>query len=456
MTKMPLRIVYAALWISLPAPSQAVPAAVAATNWYVSPTGCDTANGHSPITALRTLQRAADATAPGDTVFVMDGTYTSDNYLVLGISRPGRPNAWINWRPYSGAKPILRGGALNWDVVRFMSTAAYISFSGFKIIGNDANVTLAQAQSAEGDPGHHPEVNGNCITVTNRGGTKAEHPHHITISNNIVSACPGGGISTIQADYITISGNTVFDNSWYSAYGTSGISTLSNFDTDPADRSTPYKFVITGNTVYGNQEFIPWLAYNPPTITDGEGIIIDSNKNSAYPGGHVDTPPYGGRTLIANNVVYANGSAAIEVFQSAHVDIVNNSTYGNVRTPVETGRGELNLNIATDVNAVNNIFESATGQNPFVLLSPCTGGCVFDYNLYFGGTNKIGGVEQGQHDIYADPLYTNPAAPRLGEVNLKLKQGSPAVGSGASKLAPSTDLDGNPRSAKIDRGAYQQ
>ena len=98
-------------------------------------------------------------------------------------------------------------------------------------------------------------------------------------------------------------------------------------------------------------------------ITDGEGIIVDSTRNSAYQSS-IPIAPYTGRTLIANNVVYANGSSAIEVFQSDHVDVVNNSSYLNVFTPILSGRGEMDLNQTSDVNVINNIFYCAPGQNP--------------------------------------------------------------------------------------------
>jgi len=427
----------------------------AGRTFYVSPTGSDTATGQSPTAPFRTLQHAADSTLPGDFVYAMGGSYSSSNALVLGISKPGSPNAWITYQPWPGATPVIQTGNPNWAGVRFTGTAAYITLTGFTILGNDPNVTFAQAQADENDPGSHPEVNGSCIDVDGQGRTG--HPHHIRILANTVASCPGAGIGTTFSDYITISGNTVYSDAFYSAYGQSGITTLGDFDTDPADTATPYKMLITGNTLYNNQELIPVLANKPPLITDGEAIIIDSNKNSAYIGSGIPYPPYAGRTLIANNVIYENGSAAIEVFQSAHVDVVNNSTYGDVRVPAVSGRGEMNLNIASDVNILNNIFSSAPGQNPIAIINPCTGGCTLDYNLYFGGANQLTAIAPGLHDLVADPLYVTPPVTNTATANLHLKPSSPAIGSGTHTLAPATDILGNPRnpSNPIDRGAYQ-
>jgi len=440
-------------------PNQTAPTIPAGRTFYVSPTGSDSASGQTTSTPFRTLQHAADATAPGDFVYVMNGTYTNDtnNYALLAISTPGTPNAWITYQAYPGATPVLQGNNYTWDVVRFTNTAAYISLSGFTVIGNNANVTLPQALANDNNPGSHPETNGSCITVNGNTHTNNIYPHHIRITNNIAANCPGGGIGTTYADYVTIEANTIYANALYSAYGNSGISTFSNFDSNPADTTTKYKMIVQGNILYANEELVPVSGTNPPTITDGEAIIVDSTKNSAFPTGGNTNPPYTGRTLIANNVIFNNGSDAIEVFESAHVDVVNNSTYTNVTNPPLTGRGEMNLNVASDVNILNNIFYSAPGQNPVVMSNACTSNCSIDYNQYYGGTNTLVGISAGPHDQTANPLYVMPAASTPAAVSLKLQSSSPAIATGTSNLAPPTDINGNPRPATgVDRGAYQQ
>lgn len=434
-----------------------VPLVVGRT-FYVNPTGSDGASGQTEVAPFATLQKAADSTAPGDFVYVMAGTYANarNNYVLLGIAKPGTANAWITYAAYKDAKPVLVGNNATWDVVRFQNTAAYVSLSGMTVIGNDIAVTLAQAQANKDTPASHPETNGNCISVNGSTHTGEIYPHHIRILNNTAGNCPGGGISTTYADYVTISGNKIFGNAMYSAYGTSGISTLANFDSDPADAATRYKMVIEGNVLYANEELVPWAGAHPPQITDGEAIIIDSTNNAAYTGSGLKNPPYTGRTLVANNVIFNNGSAAIEVFQSSHVDVVNNSTYMDVTNPPVTGRGEMNLNVASDVKVVNNIFYSTAAQNPVMMNTACAKECTFDYNVYYGGKMKFMGTAAGVHDLIADPLYAAPGI-MTQAVNFRLRAGSPAIGSGTSELAPETDINGKPRpTAGVDRGAYQR
>jgi hypothetical protein len=66
--------------------------------------------------------------------------------------------------------------------------------------------------------------------------------------------------------------------------------------------------------------------------------------------------------------------------------------------------------------------------------------------------SDIQGGYSGTGNINADPLFVN--AP----TDLHLQAGSPAIGTGTSVGAPSTDFDGNPRPAggPTDMGAYQK
>ena len=423
-------------------------AAVASANtWYVSGTGSDSNNGQTPTTAFLTLQHAASLTQPGDTVYAMNGAYTNTNPCcdVLDISIPGTPAHWITYKAYPGQTPILSFNG--WEGIFFEPTAAYIEVSGFTIIGNNANVTLAEAMT-QPTANPDPAYNGNCISADGRQGTATQKPNHLKIMNNIISECGGAGIGTAESDYVTIAGNTIYNSAWYSLYGASAISTWRNWN---SDANTGYKMFITGNTLYNNAELVPVAGVG--LITDGEAIILDTLNND-YAGSTMSA--YTGRTYVANNVIYANGSSAIEVFDSQHADIVNNSTHGNVLGPALNGKGELNLNEAGDVNVINNIFYSASGQNP-VTSDPDCPACILNYNLYYNGTNNPASMN-GPDDLIADPLYITPAATDLSKVNLQVQPASPAVGSGTSNLAPSTDILGNPRpGAKgYDRGAYQQ
>jgi hypothetical protein len=271
-------------------------APTSAATYYVSGSGSDSADGLTIATAFLTLQHAASMTQPGDTVYVMNGTYINScpSCDVLDITISGTAGNWITYKAYPGQTPIISFNG--WEGIFFEPTAAYIEVNGFTVIGNNANVTLAAAL-AQSTTNPDPAFNGNCITSDGRMGTATVRPNHIRILNNIISECGGGGVGTAWSDYVTISGNTIYNSAWYSIYGASAISTWENWD---SDNSTGYKMIINGNRIYGNEELVPVFDNNPPMITDGEAIIIDSTRNSAYNPTNDPLPPYTGRTLIAN------------------------------------------------------------------------------------------------------------------------------------------------------------
>jgi Periplasmic copper-binding protein (NosD) len=419
------------------------------TTYYVSGTGNDSANGLTTSTAFLTLQHAANMTQPGDTVYVMNGTYTNAcaGCDVVDITTPGTASAWITFAAYPGQTPLIQFNG--WQGFHILSTAAYIEISGFSIEGNNYNVTLAGAQN-QSTTNPDPAYNGNCIASDGRQGTSTQRPHHLRILNNTIFACGGAGVGIIQSDYVTISGNTIYDTSWYSIYGSSAISTFQDWN---SDSSMATKMVITGNRIFGNGQLISTMGAG--VITDGEGIIVDTNRNSSFDP-TIGIPAYTGRTYIANNVIYGNGSSGIEVFESDHVDVADNSTYENLTVPALTGHGEMNVNAASDVNVIGNIFYAPSTQNPATVLSN-TSSILLDYNLYYNGVLYPGTVS-GPHDLTGNPLYVDPADSNRFDVLLTVEPTSPAVGSGTSQLAPSTDFAGNPRPGPTgyDRGAYQQ
>lgn len=66
-----------------------------AFTYYVLGSGSDNSDGLTPQTAFRNIQKTADLTQRGDTVYVMDGNYT-DSYPsadVVSITRSGTENA---------------------------------------------------------------------------------------------------------------------------------------------------------------------------------------------------------------------------------------------------------------------------------------------------------------------------------------------------------------------------
>jgi parallel beta-helix repeat protein len=295
------------------------------TTYYVSSQiGDDDNVGTSAAAPFATLQVAANHTAPGDTVLVMNGTYTSGD-PVLNITIGGTASAPITYAAAPGQTPVIDSSG-NWNAIDVR--ASYIIISGFTIVGNAASITWQQAL-ANASP-DTPFYNGNGIAVHDAS--------HVIIQNNTIHDEPGGGIYTEGADYVQILNNIVYNNAHWSVYGNSGISVAASVSADAAPG--PH-IIISGNLVYGNSELVP--EYRAGAITDGEGIILDSN--SGYTGGF----------LVQNNTVHDNGGPGIEAFLSNNAIISLNIVYGNNTQNVQAPSvSQLFINQSDNVTITNN------------------------------------------------------------------------------------------------------
>ena len=414
---------------------------------FVSPLGSDTNDGLSEAKALLTIQSALDISDPGDTVLVMNGTYKHPdvNNNIVTVTRSGTKDAWIFLMAYPGQTPKLQ--ARNWTGISVQ--ASYILVQGFTIEGNRDEITLEAAMAEKNNPSN-PIMSGNCIGITARYDDKTILPHHVVIRGNRVSKCPGGGIFTYSADYVTIEDNVVWDNSYYSPYGTSGISFYQNWNSDD---STGVKMIVRRNVVYGNQNKIPFIASNPdPTkrvITDGNGIIVDDSRNTQN---NSTLGVYKGRTLLENNVVFENGARGLHVYSSDHVDIVNNTAYHN-SSQIETPEGEVSSIDASDVRVFNNILMPRSDRVSITRYAKDAAERatqILEHNLVFGGLGFD--ADKSLNLVGVDPKLIDPAAQ-----NFRPQTSSPAIDAGSSSFAAKEDIEHNvrPLGLGIDLGAYE-
>ncbi|OIP83987.1 MAG: hypothetical protein AUK44_03715 [Porphyromonadaceae bacterium CG2_30_38_12] len=417
-----------------------------ATYYVDAANGGDTRSGLSVALAVKSLFKAAEKTVAGDTVFVMNGTYTNTNgNPLITETSSGTATDWIVWTNYPGHTPVLN--FIGWQGIYIKGN--YIEINGLTIRGQSANITLTQAL-AQGGSCANPsgslegKYNGNGIYVDGRTNTRV---HHINVKNCTIYECGGGGIQTIQTDFITIENNVIYNNAWYSIYAPSGISMYQNWNSDGSTDTNLIKNIIRNNKLYGNRMYVPWPSHSCQ-FTDGNGIIIDDTKNTQN-GSTLGA--YKGRTLIYNNIVYNNGGSGIHTFQSEHVDIINNTAFENSQTP-EIDNGEIFPQNSADVRIFNNILVAPAGQKINTNMSNGTG-IVYNYNLHFGGGTA---ALTGANTKTGNPLFKDLAA-----FDFQLSTSSPAINAGISTLsgsaAPTTDFAGlvRPNDVAHDMGAYE-
>lgn len=424
----------------------------AATNYYVSPNGSDQNDGKSMQTPGKTLQKIADLTHPGDTVFVMQGTYTTSDASLLDLNRnknhSGTENAYITYKPYPGHKvkmvAALSSSSSIWNLI--LINADYIVFEGFELVGasqqlthEEAMASYQEALAGGSDWIKYGRFNTNALTI---GGSNNQslYPSHVIIRNCTVHDFPGAGICAQEADYVTIVNNLVYNNCWRMMYAGSGISNLHMVNTDD---NTGYKNFVCNNICYNNKTLVPWISLK--RLSDGNGIIIDDNLNEQE--SRIKGQPYKGRTLVMNNLSYNNGGSGMHAYLCNNVDFTNNTAYMNGTV---MGYGDISAGTSRNCNLINNIMyarpDGRCNENP------SNENVVYDYNIYYNGKVET----MGPNDRIIDPLFQNPSIdPAVSD--FKLRPGSPAIAGGIrTDYSPSTDIEGKKRPAdkNPDIGVY--
>ncbi len=416
-----------------------------AKNYYVSPNGNDLNTGITQNTPYRTIQKAADLTLPGDTVFVMNGTFTTSSSF-LTVNRSGTSTEWIVYQALKGHSPKVKVSGSVWATVTI--SADYIVFEGIELEGDLQNLNLADAEDAEAhaenggnDWNRYAIYNNSGITL---GGNSSLGNHHMIVRNCRIHDFPGSGISGIKSDYVTVENNEVYNVNWYTMYAGSAISLWHTYN---SDMKTGYKNFVRRNICYNSKTLVNWVVTK--SLSDGNGIIIDDNRQTQD--GKLGTA-YVGHTLVENNICFNNGGSGIHAYSSNNVDIINNTTFNNGTV---VGYPEIFQNSAKDGIVMNNIIYARDGGE--VNSNYNTNNVIYDYNIYFNGSYEV----KGEHDKVIDPMFINPTIdPDLADFHLQ--NGSPAIDFGSTTLrspaaAPYSDFEGNsrPQGNGIDAGAYE-
>jgi len=359
-------------------------------------------------------------------------------------------------------------------------------FNGSGLYNDDTNWTVDGFEIYS--PANVGGVNPNGNTT---GTGVASGGNHIIVRNCYIHDCGGSGIGLGNGDYRIVYNNIVARNAFYSTASDSGLSFWGMIQ---SDNNPGYHSMICDNIFYANNNTFAGA-------TDGEGIIIDDNRNTqaGHPPGAVKNLTYtGAYTLIENNLVFNNGGKGIEVFLSNNVDIVNNTVFENCTR----GAGpEIQCSDSNNTTCVNNIAvcNSAIsgGKYPFEAKggggnnTTTTYGSNFTYlnniaydadNIAiplhilsvtgtqptFTGNGNIAGQNPGFLDAIgnANLQNINLAETTDFELDLGLTSTSPAINAatggftdwgGLVTPAPALDLKGNvrPSGGGFDIGAYQ-
>lgn len=435
--------------------------------------------GTTEDTAFATPNFAVGKAVAGDILVVKGGTYAGT--AVSFGAKAGAPDAWISLKNYPGETPVIRYGI--WNAIYIgagTKTSIYTGAAPCYLEVRGITVRGYSGIDANGDRfldptlvpnlvtklGVYGETNGNGISVEGRYMTQLAHDFRF--ADNVVEYNPGAGISWLRADRVMVERNIVRNNCWWMIYGGSGISTLvaADFETN-----SDYRMVIQSNQTYGNETMVPWYSATN-RFSDGNGIIIDTNRNSDVTTATTD-PAYAGKTLVQNNLSFNNGGSGIHSYNSQNVDILHNTAYLNSASP-HLQYSQIYAGSSKNVQMLGNILVApvnTTGitslNEPVTSNSGNSGTLVFQNNLYSGGNTALPSIwtDSASGNVNANPAFfsasIDPAA-----ADFHLRASSPAVNAARSPAAGNAnalanrsalDLALRPRllGGTSDQGAYQ-
>ena len=335
-----------------------------AATYYVRPDGHDSASGLNNTSdpaagAWRTVQKAANTVAAGDTVNVVDG-----NYAGFMIQTSGTSTQPITFKAMDHGANITSRNPTTTDGINIESwsggAASYIIVDGFNVYNQS------------------------------RMGIRAIAGTGIVIRNNIVHDNVDCGIFSGNTPSIQVLNNTTYAN---------GSSLFShNIYISNALSDGP---VIRGNTIYGSNV--------------GAGLQLNGDWQEGGDG-FID------HAVIENNIVHDNASKGMSLISVRYATIQNNTLYGNGINGGAGGIhivDQLGQNFSIDNVVVNNTIAetnfvavriNASNVNNVVFNNVTIGGVVFEGTGNYQSNNSTstsGFVNYAAHDYHLTSTSAN-------------------------------------------------
>lgn len=313
-----------------PPPASSSSAAGAGRDWYVSAAGTDSGDGGASH-PWATIQHAADQVAPGDTVHVAPGLYSSAvTTVVSGTSSAHiRFISDVKW----GAKIVAASAYTAWE-----NRGDYVDIEGFDISG-DGNLGILNLGSFVRIMGNHVhDIPAKCSAD---GGAGIDHGNYAAHDNDTIGnlvhnigdvnvVCPrvhGIYHSNLRGH---IWNNMSFNNQGY------GIHLW----------HAPVNVVVANNLVFHNGDGgITVGAGDAPGGVTADGMVVTNNivlENGTWGAGWaiVESGLTGMRNQYSNNIVWGNRRGI--ALQNVH-DVATINSDPKLLRYINDGSGDYHL-----------------------------------------------------------------------------------------------------------------
>lgn len=478
--------------------------ASAVTN-YVSTAGNDT-NPGSFASPWRTIQKAANTLAPGDTAFVRGGIYNE----VITVNVSGNPTGgYITFQNFPGETAVVDGTGLivppsNYAFGLFQLTdRSYVAIEGFEIRHFQTNSTsLVPAGIGITGASHDITVISNRvhdIANTNANGNAYGIEIHGTstnqaITNLIIRGNELFNLKTGWSESMVLNGNVanfdvsgnVIHNNWNIGIDFIGYEgTCPNTNLDRARNGVCRSNIVWNCSTFSNPAYAEYSCAGI-YVDGGSNVLIELNQIHYCDIGVEMESEHKGHAASAcvcrDNLIWSNymggifiGGYSSGVGRTENCIITHNTLYHD--DTLGWGQGEMLFQYDTRSNVfTHNILVEADTNNNLLIGNTYTQNTnnLVDWNLYFapGSSNTakwqwkkttytgFSAYKTASHNdsnsIFADPLFLNAT-----NLNFHLATNSPAFNAGdpnfqsLTNMPAETDIDLQPRVAfgRTDIGA---
>jgi Right handed beta helix region len=412
------------------------------STFYVSPSGNDSADGSSG-SPWRTIQKAADTLAAGQTATVLAGNYPER----ISVTSSG-----------TAAKPITLQAASGTDVrvQGFDISGSYWVLNGFDI-STQSNDSHGYGVYVTGSASHDT-ISGNYIHELCLDGVMTDpSTSNISILGNRIWRSTESGIH-VEGSADLVSGNEIWDTLEYPA--STGDSVLSSCaDGDDADG---IRFFGAGHDITQNYiHDIQWgNTYNPDPHTDcfqtwgtsdgpTSGIIIERNF-CRYPytsdsinneAGSIEALDGSTGNITIRNNVFADMRQGFNIGSGVGPMLVLNNTWDHITwetvifSDTRSSADQIINNVFYDVGSGGDSYACIPGGNPTIATN--------DFFLPGGATP--GNYCSNAPFISEDPMFAAYGDSTGAGADYHLQSASPIKDSGTALSTVPNDYDGTAR-----------
>lgn len=401
-----------------------------AVNYFVSPGGDDQNSGFSTSQSWKTIAKANNSLLPGDTVFIMAGTY---NYDAIKPINSGSQNALITYKNNGNDNVVITGPG--YGAGADLANKSYIVIDGinFENIGQYW-FNLEPSGSHNTVKNCHMKGAGNWAGII----LKSRSDYNKILNNEFTASAenpcgPNDSVLIWNSSYNLIEGNY---------FGNAGHDAL-----DMQDEGISEKNIIKNN-VFQNKwhsNFDLWasgnLVENNIFLDGGEnhsdnlcGSDLDRNRPRWEHGGLKITSS---NNIIRYNIMANNGFNSLEYYGEKYKNI-NNHIYNNTITDNVYGLYSNNADPLRGNILKNNIFFNDINNEIYQFLTNSMAENYFFGNdiagapisINFYGNHGLAFLQENYPNIFnnnlsADPLFADPA-----NDDYSLSAGSPLIDKG--------------------------